>query len=142
MACGIALASGVAAALCSAAFAGVASLSGDLGARERDGAIVLAILAAIMACAALVTVRRGSRERSEPEARLPNPRRLVVVEENVPDYSVGASIIAGVAQRLSQPFVCRAVGARAVPLPSARHLEDKVLPSAEAVVAAVAALCA
>ena len=31
-------------------------------------------------------------------------------------------------------FACRAVGARPVPLPGVRHLEDRVLPSADAVV--------
>jgi len=63
--------------------------------------------------------------------------RLVVVEENVVDFGIGAAVIAAVAQQLSRPFACRAVGARPVPIPSARHLEDEVLPSDEAVVHAV-----
>jgi 2-oxoisovalerate dehydrogenase E1 component len=67
-------------------------------------------------------------------------RRLVVVEENVPEYSVGASVIAAVAQRCPEGFASRAVGAQPVPIPAVRHLEEKVLPSAAAVVEAVAAL--
>jgi 2-oxoisovalerate dehydrogenase E1 component len=63
--------------------------------------------------------------------------RLVVVEENHPAYSVGAAVIAEVAQRHAGRLACRTVGARAVPLPSARHLEDEVLPSAEVVAFAV-----
>src|SRR5262249_10700250 len=64
-------------------------------------------------------------------------RRLVVVEENVADFSVGSAVIAGVAQRLAEGFTCRTVGAQPVPIPCARHLEDEVLPSAVAVVRAI-----
>jgi 2-oxoisovalerate dehydrogenase E1 component len=63
--------------------------------------------------------------------------RLVVLEENVADFSVGSSVISGVAQRLPDGFACRAVGAQPVPIPCARHLEDEVLPSVAAVVHAI-----
>ncbi len=68
-------------------------------------------------------------------------RRLVVVEENVPDFGVGSAVIAAVAQRVPEGFACRAVGARPVPLPCVRHLEEKVLPSADTVAEAIASLC-
>jgi O-antigen ligase len=62
----------------SAAFPGVASLEGSLGARETDGAIVLALLAATALAAALAAVwvagaELGGRLRT---GRLPFARRL------------------------------------------------------------------
>jgi 2-oxoisovalerate dehydrogenase E1 component len=68
-------------------------------------------------------------------------RRLVLVEENVADFSVGSAVIAAVAQQVPEGFACRAVGARPVPLPCVRHLEERVLPSVETVAAAIAAVC-
>jgi pyruvate/2-oxoglutarate/acetoin dehydrogenase E1 component len=68
-------------------------------------------------------------------------RRVVVVEENVADFSFASAVIATVAQQVSEGFACRAVGARPVPLPCVRHLEEQVLPSAETVAAAIAAVC-
>ena len=64
-------------------------------------------------------------------------RRLVVVEENVADYGVSAAVVAAVAHELPQGFASRRVGAQPVPLPSARHLEDAVLPSTATVTAAI-----
>jgi 2-oxoisovalerate dehydrogenase E1 component len=63
--------------------------------------------------------------------------RLVVVEENNPAFGVSAAVISHVAQELKRSFTCRAVGARPVPIPSARHLENAVLPCVAEVVAAV-----
>jgi pyruvate/2-oxoglutarate/acetoin dehydrogenase E1 component len=77
---------------------------------------------------------------TEVAASVRRTRRLVVVEENVPDFSVGAAVIAAVAQQVPDGFACRAVGARPVPLPCVRHLEENVLPSAEAVASALASL--
>lgn len=66
--------------------------------------------------------------------------RLVVVEEGVATYGVSAAVIAAVAEQLGTAFAGRAVGAFPVPLPSARHLEDAVLPSAGRVADAVRAM--
>jgi 2-oxoisovalerate dehydrogenase E1 component len=66
-------------------------------------------------------------------------RRLVVIEDSTAEFGVGSAVIAGVAQALEGGFACRAVGARPVPIPSARQLEEQVLPSAETVAAAIAA---
>ena len=63
--------------------------------------------------------------------------RLVVVEENVADYGISAAVVSAVAQELPYGFACRRLGAAAVPLPSARHLEDAVLPSSSGVAAAI-----
>ena len=64
--------------------------------------------------------------------------RLVVVEESVAAFGVAAAVIAAVAQQMSSAFKARAVGSRHVPIPSARHLEDEVLPTVDEVVRAVA----
>jgi hypothetical protein len=58
----IGVVSGAVAAACSAIFPGVASLNGTLGARESDGAIMLAILVVVMAGAALVAARAVQAE--------------------------------------------------------------------------------
>jgi 2-oxoisovalerate dehydrogenase E1 component len=63
-------------------------------------------------------------------------KRLVVVEENVPDYGITSAILARVVQ--SVPGIsCRAVGAKSVPIPSVRHLEDVVLPTDQQVQSAI-----
>ena len=64
--------------------------------------------------------------------------RLVVIEESVAAFGVAAAVIAAVAQQMSSAFKARAVGSRHVPIPSARHLEDEVLPTVDEVVRAVA----
>jgi 2-oxoisovalerate dehydrogenase E1 component len=64
-------------------------------------------------------------------------RRLVVVEEPVSEYGVGAAVIAGVVQQVREAVACRAVGARPVPLPAVRHLEDQVLPSVDRLALAI-----
>jgi 2-oxoisovalerate dehydrogenase E1 component len=63
--------------------------------------------------------------------------RLVTLEEGVADYGVGAAVIAAVSQAAGVKLCCRMVGARPVPIPAARHLEDAVLPDVERVVAAI-----
>ena len=66
--------------------------------------------------------------------------RLVVVEENVPDFGVGSAVVAAVAQQVPRGLACRVVGAEPVPLPCVRHLEERVLPSADRVAEAIRAL--
>jgi pyruvate dehydrogenase E1 component beta subunit len=62
--------------------------------------------------------------------------RLVVVEENVADFGIGAAVISAVAQRVGS-LACRAVGSAPVPIPAVRHLEDQVLPSIDRITAAI-----
>jgi 2-oxoisovalerate dehydrogenase E1 component len=70
-------------------------------------------------------------------------RRLVVVEENVPEYGVASAVIAAVTQALSASdgassgLAARADGVKPVPIPAVRHLEEKVLPSAVSVMQAI-----
>jgi 2-oxoisovalerate dehydrogenase E1 component len=77
---------------------------------------------------------------TEIAASVERTRRLVVIEESVAAFGIGSAVIAAVAQQLSTPFTSRAVGAQPVPIPSARHLEDEVLPSVDSVVHAVSRL--
>ena len=58
-----ALGAGVLSAACAAPFAGVASLAGTEGQRERDGAIVLGITLAIALAAGVLQARTGAAER-------------------------------------------------------------------------------
>jgi pyruvate/2-oxoglutarate/acetoin dehydrogenase E1 component len=67
--------------------------------------------------------------------------RLVVVEEGVADFGIGAAVIAAVAQRDRLPMRTRAVGMKPVPIPCAKHLEDRALPSTDDVAAAIRAVC-
>jgi hypothetical protein len=72
---------GAAAAACASIFPGVASLTGTSSEQQRDGAIMLTLLVAIMLVTALVSVRAARAERGGA-ARvgwLPHARRLPTV---------------------------------------------------------------
>lgn len=64
---------------------------------------------------------------TEIVASVRRTKRLIVVEENVASFGVSAAVIAGVVQE-APGTVCRSFGARPLPIPSVRQLEDKVLP--------------
>jgi 2-oxoisovalerate dehydrogenase E1 component len=64
-------------------------------------------------------------------------RRLVFLEETDSVFGVGAALVSALAQELSGGFACRVVGNRPVPIPSARHLENQVLPSAPTLAKAI-----
>ncbi len=66
-------------------------------------------------------------------------KRLVVVEESVAAYGVSTAVIAHVAQEVPGTL-CKSVGALPLPIPSVRHLEEKVLPDARAIRDAIAQL--
>jgi len=106
----VALATGAAAAVAGAAFPGVASLEG--GHRARDGAIALAILAAIAAAAAFAATRTPARDDALPWAgRLGRIAVAIVV-------AVGIGLVAGgLAEKPSAAEL--ATGARAERLTTA-----------------------
>ena len=65
-------------------------------------------------------------------------RRLVVVEEGTLAGSVGAEIVAALQERLGEPgLLVRRVGSADVSIPSARSLENVVLPGRDDVLAAL-----
>jgi 2-oxoisovalerate dehydrogenase E1 component len=89
----------------------------------------------------LILTQLWPLEASEVIQSVKRSGRLVVVEEGVSDFGVGAAITTQVAKAVDAAFRVRTVGASPVPLPSARHLEDAVLPSSSDVVEAVRSIC-
>jgi hypothetical protein len=77
----VTLVAGMGSAVLSSVFRGVASQGGDMAARERDGAIMLALLVLLAAVAALAIWRIGAAERAggSPDIRLPGARWLGTV---------------------------------------------------------------
>jgi O-Antigen ligase len=75
------LGTAVVTAVCAITLSGVASLEGTPGERQRDGAIMLAILVVLTVAAAVLTARAASAERSgsKRQGTLPHARRLPVV---------------------------------------------------------------
>ena len=71
---------------------------------------------------------------TEVLASVGRSRRLVVVEESVATFGIGAAVVAAVAQQTSAGFACTTVGAEAVPIPSLRNLEDQALPSVDSII--------
>jgi 2-oxoisovalerate dehydrogenase E1 component len=64
---------------------------------------------------------------------LERTRSMLVVEPHVSTYGFGAAIAQAAANVLGGSFRLRTVGAKALPIPSARALEDQVLPTAASV---------
>jgi hypothetical protein len=77
----VGLATGVVAAAFSAAFPGVASLSGTTAEQQRDGAMMLAVVILVMLAGAWVTARvvRAEREGTARLGLLPRVRQLAAV---------------------------------------------------------------
>jgi hypothetical protein len=98
---------GIAAALCCAAFPGVASLTGSLSERISDGAIALAILAVLAAMAALVSVltKPGS------DAPLPWSRRLAPAAAAIGVALTVALVVGGLGERASEAELAASAGA-------------------------------
>jgi pyruvate/2-oxoglutarate/acetoin dehydrogenase E1 component len=67
-------------------------------------------------------------------------RRLIVVVEDVPAYSVGAAVVSQVSGELRGHFSSAVVGLRVAPIPSARHLEDASYPSPDSIRSAILGL--
>jgi O-antigen ligase len=116
-AAGILVVTGVAAAVAAAALPGVASLGGDLGARERDGAIMLVIVVLLAAAAAFLTVRRArtAERRSPSEEGLPGSGRLAAVAAVAVILGMAGVVVGGL-QEKNAPALG---GARAARLTSA-----------------------
>ena len=114
----LALVTGFVAALCASAFPGVASLSGQLGARERDGALVLGILAVAAAAAALLTAWRAAAQGRETprDDQLPGARRLAAVVAAVAGLVAVGLVIGGLKETAHAADIA---GAKATRLTSA-----------------------
>lgn len=95
-----ALAAAIVAGACSSAFPGVASLSGAIPARERDGAAMLAILALIAAVAGLVTARRTAGERTAgDDSPLPGAPRFAALATAAAGLVAVGLVVGGLRER-------------------------------------------
>jgi hypothetical protein len=101
------LAAGTAAALCCAAFPGVASLDGSRGDRISDGATALAILAVLMVVTALV----ARRERPGADDALPWSRHLARAAIGFTVVVALALVAGGLGERASEAELARGASA-------------------------------
>jgi O-Antigen ligase len=117
------LVTGVVSAAVSAAFPGVASLDGSLGARERDGAIVLALLLLIAGGAALAMARMSAVERGdathEPESAV--VRRRAVVAVSIAVLVTAGLVVGGLREKISAAEFARANPSRLTSVSSNRY---------------------
>jgi O-Antigen ligase len=99
-AAGSALAAGVIASACAALLPGVASLEGSPGAREADGAGMLAILAVLMVAAALVQARltRAEDRGAVGTGRLGLAPRMPAVAVAVAALGLAGLVVGGLAE--------------------------------------------
>ena len=95
----VSLAAAVLAAVVAAPFGGVTSLSGSLSTRERQGAIVLVVLAAIVVVAGLVQRRAV---HSEPTGDIKLPRRAPWIALVLICAGLGVAIVAGAHEKAAQ----------------------------------------
>ena len=91
----VALGGGLIAGAVSAALPGVASLSGSLGDREGDGAVMIVVLVAVMAAGALITLRLLSAESQG----LSFSRRLPALAATTVALVVAGLVIGGLGER-------------------------------------------
>lgn len=99
------LVAGVLAALCSSPFRGVASLGGTLAARERDGAIVVALLVVVgVVTAGLIARQAGGQGRDVTrEDRLPGARPLVAVTGVLVALVMAGLVVGGLNEKGESP---------------------------------------
>jgi hypothetical protein len=112
----VSVSAAVMAALSAAFFHGVTALSGSSATRERQGAITLTLLAAIVAVAALTEWRLTARERS---AELRLPRRTPLIALALISAGLALAIVVGAKEHSSRPLSAGAT--RYVTLQSNRY---------------------
>ena len=98
---GLTVAAAVIAAGACVPLRGVTQLSGSIGAREREGAIVLVLVLALGAAAALVQLRLARRD---PEGAVSLPRHAPVIAIVVICAGLAAAVVAGAKESSSAPL--------------------------------------
>jgi hypothetical protein len=114
---------GAVAAACSSAFPGVASLTGSSSEQQRDGAIMLTLLVAIMLIAALLAGWAGRAERSG-KARLgwlPYARRLPAVAVAAAALCAAGLVAGGLGENNGQREPAASTASRFTTVGSVRH---------------------
>jgi pyruvate dehydrogenase E1 component beta subunit len=61
-------------------------------------------------------------------------KRLVVIEEGSKVGGVASEVISSVIEQTRMNLETLKIGAKPVPIPSARHLEEKILPSVRSII--------
>ena len=97
----LALAAGAVASIAAAPFTGVTSLGGSLSSRERQGVIVLVLLAAISAAAVLAGLALARRDHGE---LLTLPRRAPLIALGVVCLGFAAAVVLGSKESSTQPL--------------------------------------
>jgi hypothetical protein len=117
------LVTGVVTAAVSAAFPGVASLDGTLGARERDGAIMLVLLLLLAGVAALAMARlsAGEREDATRESDSAVVRRRAVVALGIVVLVTAGLVVGGLREKISASEFARANPSRLTSVSSNRY---------------------
>ena len=87
-----------------------------------------------LVCEVIVLSRINPIDFRVVEESVGQTRQMVVVEEGSRVAGVGSEIISSVLERLPHPIRTLKIGADPLPIPSARHLEDSVLPSLESII--------
>lgn len=87
-----------------------------------------------LVCEVIVLSRINPIDYRIIEESVGRTHQMVVVEEGSRVAGVGSEIISCVAERLPHPVRTLKVGADPLPIPSARHLEDSVIPSLEGII--------
>jgi O-antigen ligase len=124
----LALAAGATASIATAPFAGVTSLAGSLTTRERQGAIVFVLLAAITAATGLAGLVLARRDRAE---QLTLPRRSSLIALGVVCVGFALAVLLGSKESSTQPLAAGA--ARYETLQSNRYAYWRVALKAFAV---------
>jgi hypothetical protein len=108
----IAAAAGIAAAIAAEAFSGVALLEGDLGRRETQGAIVLAILAVVALAAGWAQARASRAEDRDPseQDRLAFAARLPAVAAVAAGVCLAGLVAVGLGERGSADELAERTG--------------------------------
>jgi len=88
-------------------------------------------------CDVLVLARLSPLDRQGLSAAIPAGHAVIVAEEGPLSNGIGAEVVASLAGSARPPGRMRRVAALEAPIPCARELEDRVLPQAGTVIAAV-----
>jgi O-Antigen ligase len=120
---GIVLAAGIVAAALSSAFPGVASLQGEMGARERDGAIMLALLGLVAAASAFALLRviAAERDKARLDAHSPVVRRRVTLATGAVLLVVAGLVVGGLREKVPADKFAGANASRLTTVSSNRY---------------------
>lgn len=86
----------------------------------------------------LVLTKISPIDYSEVFESVRKTKRLYIIEEGTVAGGIGSEVIASLAEILIEPVTIKRIGALPVPIPSARQLENQVLPNVERILQSIA----